>query len=132
MLIDQFSPYRLTLLEMPACDARYILAARSWCLLRKAAMDPHSRLLTYLHSERRVVRFSLFMETVTQIWPEPFALHRPCCAMPSVDEMVMVQALRWASLRNRPQFERLLHEMLGDDARDLLYAQAAALDERST
>lgn len=130
MLIDQFSPHRLTLLEMPACDARYILAARSWCLLRKSAIDPHCRLLTYLHSERRVVRFSLLMETVTQIWPEPFALHRPCCATPSVDEMVMVQALRWASVRNRPQFERLLYEMLNDDARDLLYAQAVALDER--
>jgi hypothetical protein len=44
----------------------------------------------------------------------------------------MVQALRWASVRNRPQFERLLYEMLSDDARDLLFAQAAALDERST
>jgi hypothetical protein len=132
MLIDRFNPHPLTLLEMPACDARYILAARSWCLLRKSAMDPHARLLTYLHSEYRVVRFSLFMETVTQIWPEPFALHRPCCATPSVDEMVMVQALRWASLRNRPQFERLLDEMLGDDARDLLFAQASALDESSS
>lgn len=131
MLIDRFNPHPLTLLEMPACDARYILAARSWCLLRKSAINPHARLLTYLHSEHRVVRFSLFMETVTQIWPEPFALHRPCCATPSVDEMVMVQAVRWASLRNRPQFERLLHEMLGDDARDLLFAQAAGLDEGS-
>lgn len=131
MLIDQFNPYRLTLLEMPACDARYILAARSWCLLRKSAIDPHFRLLTYLNSERRVLRFSLFMETVTQIWPEPFALYRPCCAIPSVDEMVMVQTLRWASVRNRPQFERLLYEMLGDAARDLLFAQATAVDERS-
>lgn len=132
MLIDHFNPNRLTLLEMPAYDARYILAARCWCLLRKSAIDPHCRLLTYLHSERRVVRFSLFMETLMQIWPEPFALHRPCCATLSVDEMVLVQVLRWASVRNRPQFERLLYEMLSDDARDLLFAQAAALDERST
>lgn len=130
MLIDQFVQRPLTLLEMPASDARYILAARSWCLLRKSAMDPHGRLLNYLHSEQRAVRFSLFMETMTQIWPDPFGLHRPCCATPSVDEMVMVQALRWASLRNRPQFERLLHEMLGDDARDILFAQALALTEQ--
>lgn len=131
MLIDQFTQRPLTLLEMPASDARYILAARSWCLFRKSAIDPHDRLLSYLHSERRALRFSLFMETMTQVWPEPFGLHRPCCATPSIDEMVMVQALRWAELRNRPQFERLLLEMLGDDARDMLFSQATALTGES-
>lgn len=67
------------------------------------------------------------METVTQIWPEPFGIHRLCCGLAPVDELLLAHALRLAARDARPQFETLLREMLPCDARDIFYARAHGL-----
>ncbi len=127
MLINRFIPAQSKLLDMPSRDARHILAARSWCVLRKAALDPLPRLEGYLLSDVVAMRFSLLMETVTQIWPEPFGIHRPCCGLASVDEMLLADAVRLAARDARPQFEVLLREMLTGDARHIFFARAQGL-----
>lgn len=127
MLINQFVPAPAKLLDMPARDARHILAARSWCVLRNAALDPLPRLEGYLLSDIVAMRFGLLMETVSQIWPEPFAIHRPCCGLASVDELVLAGAIRVAASGDRPQFETLLREMLSGDARHIFYMRAQGL-----
>ena len=127
MLINQFVHAPAKLLDLPARDARHILAARSWCVLRKAALDPLPRLEGYLLSDIVAMRFGLLMETVSQIWPEPFAIYRPCCGLASVDELVLAGAIRVAASGDRPQFETLLREMLSGDARHIFYGRAQGL-----
>ena len=129
MLIEQFAVEPIRLLEIHARDARQILAARSWCILRRAGHDPLPRLQGYLLSQFAATRFALLMETVTQIWPEPFAIHRPCCPTASIDEAMLIQAVRLANLDARPEFEALLREMIPLEARDLLFARACGLYE---
>lgn len=127
MLIQQFIVPSWRLMDMDACDARFILAARSWCILRRAGQDPLPRSQSYLQSGLVALRFGLLMETVTQIWPEPFAIHRPCCGMVSIDEGLLVKAIRLAASGHRPQFDILFCEMLPDESRDLLFTRAASL-----
>lgn len=129
MIINQFALAPAKLLDMASRDARHILAARSWCVLRKAALDPLPRLEGYLLSDIVAMRFSLLMETVTQIWPEPFAIHRPCCGLASLDELLLADAIRVAARDDRPQFEMLLREMLPGDARNIFYARAQRLHD---
>jgi hypothetical protein len=127
MLINKFSPAHIKLLDMPSRDARHILAARSWCILRTAAQNPLPRLEIYLLSDIVALRFGLLMETVTQIWPEPFGIHRLCCGLASVDERLLADATRLAAANQRAGFESLLHEMLTGDARQILFARAQGL-----
>lgn len=127
MLINRFVPASGKLLDMPSRDARHILAARSWCVLRRVAHDPLPRLEGYLLSDIVAMRFALLMETVTQIWPEPFAIHRPCCGLASVDELLLADAVRLAARDARPQFEILLREMLSPDAREIFFCRAQGL-----
>lgn len=128
MLIHLFLSRQPRLLDMRSVDARYILAARSWCILRRAALDPHARILGYLRCPHATLQFNLLMEVVTQIWPEPFSIFRPCCGGASVDEILLVQAIGLANAQKRPQFETLLKEMLPDEALDLFFARATALN----
>jgi hypothetical protein len=127
MLIKQFMPAPAKLLDMPSRDARHILAARSWCILRKAAHNPLPRLEAYLLSDIVALRFGLMMETVTQIWPEPFGIHRPCCGLASVDELLLADASRFAGYNDQAGFDGLLHEMLASDARQLFFVRAQGL-----
>jgi hypothetical protein len=127
MLINQLVSAPARLLDMASRDARHILSARSWCLLRKAALDPLPRLEGYLLSDIVATRFDLLMETVTQIWPEPFAIHRPCCGLASVDELLLADSIRVAAHKDRPKLDALLHEMLPCEARDILFARAQCL-----
>lgn len=127
MLIEQFLPAPAKLMDMPSRDARHILAARSWCILRRAGDDPLPRLKSYLLTGIVALRFGLLMETVTQIWPEPFGIYRPCCGLASVDELLLAETVRLAARDARPQFETLLREMLPTDAREMLFSRAQGL-----
>lgn len=127
MLIDQIIPPTLKLMEIHSRDARHVLAARSWCILRKAGQDPLPRLNEYLLCDTAAKRFGLLMETVTQVWPEPFAIHRPCCPTASLDESVLLRAIQYAAGNARPQFEELLREMLPEDARNMVFIRARFL-----
>lgn len=127
MLMNQIVTEPLKLFEIGSRDARHILAARSWCILRRAGDDPLPRLKGYLQYPAVAVRFGLLMETVTQIWPYPFGIHRPCCPTASIDEALLAASVQLAGLEARPEFDRLLHEMLPGQARDILYNRARSL-----
>ena len=126
MIIQKFLSRQPKLLDLPSRDARHILAARSWCLLRQAGLDPRPRLSEILLSERAGQRFNVLMIAVVHVWPEPFAVHRMCCAMPSLDEGILLRALQLAAVRARPQIDALLYEMLPDDARNVIFARASS------
>lgn len=127
MIADQFLVKTPSLMEMDSRDARLILAARSCLILRNARQDPMPRLREYLLSGVVAMRFALLMDVVQQIWPEPFAIHRPCCPNASLDEALLSKAVHLATFDQRPTFDSLLYEMLGSEARGLLYARARLL-----
>jgi hypothetical protein len=123
-----FSPPH-SLLDMPSHHARLILAVRCWFVYRKAALDPMPRIGTYLQSEIVATRFGVLMEAVAEIWPEPFGVHRPCCAIASIDERLLADAVALAWTGNMPQFHRLMCDMIPSSARDLLFSRAHRLYE---
>jgi hypothetical protein len=117
----------MNLMEIESRDARLILAARSFLILRQARHDPLPRLRHYLQSHLVAMRFALLMDVVQQIWPEPFGIHRPCCPNASLDEALLSRAVNLAASEQRPAFDSLLHEMIASEPRDLLYARARSL-----
>ena len=128
MSIQQYFSVRpLALMEIDSRDARLILAARSWCILRGARQDPLARLESCLGTAKLALRFALLMDVVQQIWPEPFAIHRPCCPTASIDEALLSHAINYANLDARPAFDALLCDMLGIEARELLFTRARSL-----
>lgn len=127
MIANQFYVKPTNLMELDSRDARLILAARSCLILRRARQDPMPRLREYLLSGVVARRFALLMDVVQQVWPEPFGIHRPCCPNASLDEALLSKAVHLAIFDQRPTFDLLLHEMLGSEARDLLYARANLL-----
>jgi len=127
MLLSQLVPAPIKLMEIHSNDARHILAARSWCILRRAGHDPMPRLRGYLQYEVVAMRFGLLMEAVTQSWPDPFAIHRPCCPTASIDEALLAEAIQLAGLDARPAFDTLLRDMLPSEARNLLFTRARLL-----
>lgn len=127
MRINQFESQPIKLFDINARDARHILAARSWCILRSAGQDAVPRLLGYLACDEIARRFGLLMETVTFIWPEPFLIHRPCCPTVSLDEALLVRAIQLAAANARPSFDQYFREMLSEDARNMLFTHARQL-----
>lgn len=119
------SPPRL--MDIDSRDARLILAARSWCMLRHARIDPMPRVRAYLASTAVAMRFAVLMDAVQQVWPEPFMVHRPCCGMASVDELMLARIAALASSDARLQFDELLCDMLNHDARSLIFGRAQML-----
>ncbi len=127
MIAQQFLVKSPSLMEMDSRDARLILAIRSCLILRGARQDPMPRVREYLLSGVVARRFALLVDVVQQIWPEPFAIHRPCCPNASLDEALFCRAVHLAIFDQRPMFDSLLQEMLGSDARDLLFTSARLL-----
>jgi hypothetical protein len=127
IISDYFAVNPVQLMDVDSRDARCILAARCWFVLKNARQDPLPRMRGYLASTTVATRFALIMDTVQQIWPYPFAIHRPCCGTASLDEALLTCAISHAVLQDRPAFDSLLHEMLGNESRQLLYARSGRL-----
>lgn len=119
------------LLDIDARDARHILAARSWCIFRRSRQDPLPRIRGYLQSGIVAMRFALMMDVVQQIWPDPLAIHRPCCPTASVDEVLLGALIKLAIDGRRPAFDELLRDMIGAEARELLFARAQMLYQKA-
>lgn len=128
MILSKYFPITPPLLlDIAARDARLILAARSWCIFRRAKQDALPRVRGYLLSGAVALRFALLMDVVQQIWPDPFQIHRPCCPTASVDELLLIRIINLACSDRRPEFDDLLKDMLHCEARDLFFAHANML-----
>lgn len=127
MIAQHFFKQPVRLMEIDSRDARLILAARSCLIMSSARQDPLPRLRGFLLSHVVAIKFALLMDVVQQIWPEPFAIHRPCCPTASIDEALLGNAVHLASQQERPAFDALLCEMIGSEARDLFYSRASDL-----
>jgi hypothetical protein len=106
---------------IPAAHMRIVVAMRIAVLARSKRQDPKPYLVRQLGDEIAARHFAHIVELMSDCWPEPLAVHRPCCSGVSYDEMLMLD-LTTAVVQREPQhFHGLLGEMIGRSDREKLH-----------
>ncbi|NCN84249.1 MAG: hypothetical protein GW808_05480 [Sphingomonadales bacterium] len=106
---------------MPAVEARLIIAFRLAVVAIKNDYDCAEQLSDRLGGKLAATRILILAETLGFAWPEPFQIGRPCCSQVTPDEIWLVAAIRMAAGGNRPAFDSLTCEMIGDDERERIF-----------
>jgi hypothetical protein len=102
-------------------EAKLVVALRIAVFAHKSGADPAPHVAARLGSVCLSNQLSLVLEAMGQAWPDPFSVSRPCCGRLSPDETMFVGMVRSAMRGNRASFDRQTCEMLGEDARTLIY-----------
>lgn len=102
--------------------AQAVLALRYSILCRRSGRDPMPELERRWGNILAARRFRLVVEAVAHVWPDPFAVAPPCCPRLSFDEALLAATVGAASRGDRVDFDLLTAEMLGSDARAMLFA----------
>ena len=108
--------------DIPICEARLVMALRIAVVAESLGPDAPSLVAERLGGARQANDFSLVLAAMGEAWPEPFKVARPCCQKLSWDEQTCAVMFRYAALNDRARFDRLLAEMLDDDARNCIFA----------
>ena len=102
--------------------AQAVLALRYSILCRRSGRDPMPELERRWGNVLAAQRFRLVVEAIAHIWPDPFAVAPPCCPRLSFDEALLAATVGAISRGDRVDFDWLTAEMLGGDAREMLFA----------
>ncbi|MFZ5726839.1 MAG: addiction module antidote protein [Pseudomonadota bacterium] len=102
--------------------AQAVLALRYSILCRRSGHDPMPELERRWGNILAARRFRLVVEAIAHVWPDPFAVAPPCCPRLSFDEALLAAIVGAASRRDRVDFDWRTAEMLGSDAREMLFA----------
>ena len=108
--------------DLPADAAQAVLALRYCILCRRGECDPMPELERRWGNILAARRFRLVVEAIGHVWPDLFAVAPPCCPQVSFDEALLAAIVRAAGTGERVQFDYLTGEMLGSDAREMLFA----------
>lgn len=108
--------------DLPHLSAQSILSLRYAILCNRAGYDALPELERRWGSPLTARRFRVLVEAVGQIWPDPFAVAPPCCRQVSFDEALLASLITAAAISDRRRFDLLSAEMLGCDARDMLFS----------
>ena len=106
---------------IPAVEARLIIAFRLAVVAYKNDYDCSEQLSDRLGGKLAAKRILILAETIGCAWPEPFQIGRPCGWQVTPDEMWLAASIRLAATGNRPAFDTLTREMIGDDERERIY-----------
>ncbi|ATW03504.1 hypothetical protein [Sphingorhabdus sp. YGSMI21] len=106
---------------LPAAQMRIVVAMRIAVLAWKKRQDPKPYLVKQLGDEIVARHFAHIIELMSDCWPEPMAVHRPCCQQTSYDEMLMLDLTTAAVQREPDHFHGLLGEMIGRSDRQKLH-----------
>lgn len=113
------------------------------CLRLVASMKTNThcvagRLVEQLGDAPTVRRFMLVAHAIASIWPEPVSVCPTCCGVVTHDEYLVVQLFALTAADDRPMFDAIARDFLGDAERAHLYVsmqhflilhQAAVLSE---
>ncbi|BBB11729.1 addiction module antidote protein [Sphingopyxis sp. FD7] len=102
--------------------AQAVLALRYSILCRRSGHDPMPELERRWGNILAARRFRLVVEAIAHVWPDPFAVAPPCCPRLSFDEALLAAIVGAASRGDRVDFDWRTAEMLGSDAREMLFA----------
>lgn len=109
------------LAELPPGGVRLIAGLRCWGYARERGRWPVDAIQRQLGCVRAAAHVRLLIEEIAAAWPDPFCLAPPCCRAASHDEALIARMLARASARDRPGFDRLCAEMIGEDARERMF-----------
>jgi hypothetical protein len=101
--------------------AQAVLALRYCILCRRGERDPMPELERRWGNVLAARRYRLVVEAIGQCWPDPFAVAPPCCPRVSFDEALLATMVSAASRHDRAGFDRMSAEMLGSDAREMIF-----------
>ncbi|ATW03979.1 hypothetical protein [Sphingorhabdus sp. YGSMI21] len=107
--------------SLPSVEAKLIIAFRLAVVASQNSYDCLDHLSERLGGRRAATRILILAETIGAAWQEPFQIGRPCSSLTTPDEIWLVAAIRLAAGDNRPGFDSLSHEMLGDCERERIY-----------
>ncbi|SNT27746.1 addiction module antidote protein [Sphingopyxis indica] len=107
--------------ELPVDAAQAVLALRYCILCRRASRDPMPELERRWGNILAARRYRVVVEAIAHVWPEAFAVAPPCCPRVSHDEALLAAMVGAAAHGDRVHFDWLLAEMLGGDAREMLF-----------
>ena len=107
--------------DLPTEAAQAVLALRYCILCRRGERDPMPELERRWSNILAARRFRLVVEAVGHAWPDAFAVAPPCCPRVSFDEALLAAMVGAASQGDRARFDWLSSEMLGGDAREMLF-----------
>ncbi|VWX59083.1 hypothetical protein [Sphingorhabdus sp. 109] len=107
--------------SLPAVEAKLIIAFRLAVVASQNSLDCLDNLSDRLGGRQAATRMLILAETIGSAWQEPFQIGRPCSSLTTPDEIWLVAAIRLAAGDNRPGFDVLSCEMLGDCERERIY-----------
>lgn len=109
---------------LPPPAHRLLAAFRAAVIVHRSGQCPRERLSALLGSDRAAAAWILLLNSASAAWPEPMAVYPPCCAVMTHDESAVIDLVALAATGNRPRFDRLLHDLLSEDARDHVFTAA--------
>ena len=107
--------------HLPVEAAQAVLALRYYILCRRAERDPMPELERRWGNILAARRYRVVVEAIAHVWPEAFAVAPPCCPRVSHDEALLAAMVSAADRGDRVRFDWLTAEMLGGDARAMLF-----------
>jgi hypothetical protein len=119
-LIRKFTEQPL-IRDLPVDAAQAVLALRYCILCRRSERDPMPELERRWGNILAARRYRLVVEAIGHVWPDPFAVAPPCCPRASFDEALLAAMVATAGNGDRARFDTLTAEMLGSDARAMLF-----------
>lgn len=109
------------LMSLASAEARIITGLRVAVMSQKAYRDARPFLRERLGSDLAVSRFLILIETIGGAWPDSVKIGRPCCPHTMPDEILLLNMLRHVVIGDRPGFDALTCEMIGDCGRERIY-----------
>ncbi|WP_417592466.1 hypothetical protein [Parasphingorhabdus sp.] len=106
---------------LPSVEARLIIAFRLAVVATRNAYDCFDHLSDRLGGRLAATRILILAETIGSAWPEPFQIGRPCCSQTTHDEIWLIASIRLAVCENRPGYDALCCDMIGDGERERIY-----------
>ena len=123
---------RPALAAMPAAQIRIIVALRLAILASQKKQDPAPCLARQLGDDAAAIYFTDIIETMSDCWPDPITVHRPCCRETSYDEILLIDLITAVVQGQTGPFHALLGEMIAPADRMQLYRNIERFFSRFT
>lgn len=107
-----------------------VMAMRLCAVFDQAARDPVPDLAQRYRSIEAACAVHGLVQTIKQVWPEPFMVNRPCCLAMTPDEVTLAALVRNGLAADRLAFGRVVDGFVRAERHDALYqatVHAAAL-----
>lgn len=103
---------------------RLLAALRAAVAIHHSGQCPRPRLSAILGNDRAASAWIILLNCASAAWPEPMAVYPPCCRCMTHDEATLIGLVGLTATGDRPAFDRLLCDMIGEDGREAVYAAA--------